>query len=568
MENLAVRVKILLLAGIMLVITCLVAAAGMYSNYQSKQDIDDLYNHNLMATQYLDHANTQLKALDVDVAYVLQQNYAVSARNLVLDDIEGKLNGIKGDVEQVKAIDGSEKAQEIIEKLLSEVDTMLSKVKECKSLGTTPEDKIILYNNLSGVSAITSELSVLTPDNVLQGKLLFQEADDNYTTTIEIFAAIILLGILIGIGVAAVIAKNIAEPLQASVACLNAVANGDLTQEVPAELANRQDEVGEMVQALQKMQQSLRSVLRQVHDEAENSVRMVGEVQSLIGELNDSTQDMSAVTEEMAAGMEETAASTVNLQSLSDDIRDMILANAQEAKDSESYTDEIADRANNIKATMEQSSSNARRIYSDTKSSVEEAIESVKVVEEITTLTQSITAIAEQTNLLALNAAIEAARAGEHGRGFAVVADEVRKLAEQSHETAEQIQALTHEVTSSVQNLSKGSFDLLKFMDENVNKDYERINDMAVQYRDDATHLRDFATRSNKSSQSLTESVETMNNAMSEISKATNEGAIGNTTVAEKVTGVAQMANDILIKINASQDGADNLKAQIAKFKL
>ena len=568
MENLAVRVKILILAGIMLLITIMVAVAGLYSNNLAKQYIDNMYNYNLTATQYLDHASTQLRAINVNAAYVMQQDFSIDNRNFVLDDIIIKLNSIKGDIDKVKEIDRGEKAQAMIENLNTNLESVLKNVTDCKSLGNAPEDRIKIYQKLSTIASISADLTNLTPDNVLQGKLLFQEANDNYDMTIKIFAAIILLGLLIGVAAAIVIAKNIAGPLQKSVQNLEAVANGDLTQEVPVEMTHRNDEVGDMVRALKKMQESLHEVLHNVNKEAESSIEMVNEVQALVGELNDSAQDMSAVTEEMAAGMEETAASTVNMQDLSDKIREQVRESANEAHKSENYTDEISARANSLKRTMEQSSSEAQRIYSNTKSSLEEAIESVKVVDNITTLTQAITNIAEQTNLLALNAAIEAARAGEHGRGFAVVADEVRKLAEQSHETAEKIQELTGKVTSSVQNLSNGAFGLLEFMEENVNKDYEMINNMAIQYRDDASHLREFAVKSNIASKSLTDSIEVMNNAMEEIAKATHEGAVGNSTVAERVTDVAEKANGILEKMNISQQGADNLKQQLAKFKL
>ena len=87
MNQLSVRVKILLLAAIMLVVTCLVAAVGIYSNSQAKQSIDDMYNYNLMTTQYLSDANNQLRGLEMDISYILQQDYAQDDRNLILGDI-------------------------------------------------------------------------------------------------------------------------------------------------------------------------------------------------------------------------------------------------------------------------------------------------------------------------------------------------------------------------------------------------------------------------------------------------------------------------------------------------
>ena len=568
LNNLSVRFKILLLSGILLVIMGIVALVGFYFNYQAKETLNDMYNHNIMSSQFLNDANNHVRTISIDVAYLMQQDFSTEARQVLLDDIADRIKDIHGNAEKLKDIDRSDKAQAALAELDKNLETADANVKTIASLGNSPEDKAKLMDNLAATKGIASNLAVLTPDNVAQGKHLFEGFTISYGRTITAFIVIILLGLIIGVVTGLFIARQIANPLQDSVGRLHAVAAGDLTQEVPPELLNRQDEVGMVVQALAQMQQSLRGVIKNVAAEAESSNAMVKEVQTLVDDLHGSAYDMSSVTEEMSAGMEETAASTVNLQNLSDQLKEQINTSAQEAVKSEAYTEKITNRANELQTTMDKSSSEARRIYAATKTSLEDAIESAKVVDNITTLTQDITDIAEQTNLLALNAAIEAARAGEYGRGFAVVADEVRKLAEQSHDTAEKIKDLTGKVTGSVQNLSGGAFDLLKFMDSNVNNDYDMINKTAVQYKDDAAYLNDFARRSAGAAQQLNQAMETISNAMDEIARATHEGAVGNTTVAEKVASVASRADEILNKINASQKGAENLMQQVAKFKV
>ena len=568
LKDLSVKIKILLLAVIMLVITCIVAAVGIFSNHQSKQAADDMYNRNLMTTQYLNEATVQLRTMESDVDYLLLQDFTQENQKLLIDDLIAKAKTIQGDADKIKEIDTGERAQESLQKLDGNLADFITSAEGAKSLTTSQEDKAKLMKSLGGVKEISARLSELTPDNIQQGKLLFEASNTVYERTIKIFLAILLAGLVIGVVAARIISKNIADPLEESVGLLNAVADGDLTQELPVELADRRDEVGEMVASLEKMQGALRAFLKDVHEEAERSVAMVHEVQELVGALNDGAQDMSAVTEEMAAGMEETAASTSNLENLSDQISASVKSNADEAEKSEAYTNEVAERASKLKQDMDASSKKAQDVYHQTKDSVEDAIEAAKVVDNITLLTKDITDIAEQTNLLALNAAIEAARAGEAGRGFSVVADEVRKLAEQSQQTAEKIQSLTGRVTSSVSDLSEGANGLLQFMEQNIAKDYEAITKTADQYRADADYLRDFARKSSEASQGITNDVDTMNNAITQIAKATQEEAQGNTQVAEKVTEVAEKANQILEKVRESQEGAEKLKEQVAKFKV
>ena len=563
MKDYAVRTKVFILSVFLLAAILVVAVVGIYSNHQAQRSLDDMYHHNLMSTQYLNDANTRLRKISVNVPYILQENITADNRKILVDDVLGNLAVIRHDMEELKEIDTSDRAQATIAELEKNLSVATDKVGAVNNMGTTPEDRVAIFDNLASLTVISSNMAVLTPDNVFQGKQLFEANNVRYERTVYSFAIIIVIAVGFGILVSRRIADNISDPLVASIGHLSAVASGDLSREIPRELSDRADEIGTVVKALGKMQ----GFMKQVHEEAEQTDAMVAELEEMLQGLNNDTQDMSAVTEEMSAGMEETAASTSSVQHLSEGLSEGIKGAADAAHASEAYTREVEQRAADLQTSMEQSRLNTRQIYGGTKASVEEAIESAKVVEQIDQLTLEISEIAEQTNLLALNASIEAARAGEQGRGFAVVAGEVGKLAEQSRGTAEKIKGLTGQVTGSVQALSSGTYKLLSFIDENVRSDYDLMDKTAEQYKGDAEYFRKTAEVTTSRSRKLLDSVSEMNAAMEGIRNATHEGAEGNTRIAEKVVGMAAEYENILAKVRTFKEGTARLKNLVAAFK-
>lgn len=417
----------------------------------------------------------------------------------------------------------------------------------------------VKYLGFAPIKSTGWSIAVAAPiEEVLSG------LDSLKTVIIIVSVIFLLLGTVYGY----FIARTIATPITAISKRLRIMASGDFSNALLTKYARMKDEIGVLARSLNEMQASVSDVVKTVIGQSTNVSEIINIAEKKVYELNGELEDVSATTEELSSGMEETAASAQEMNATSLEIESAVELISAKAKEGAVSADEINKRATELRESFLDSQQNAVSIFTDTKEKLEKALVESKTVEQINTLATGILQITSQTNLLALNAAIEAARAGEAGKGFAVVAEEIRKLAEDSKNTATQIQQITKEVIHSVDNLASSSNNLLTFMSTDVDKDYNTMLDATDKYKKDAEFIESMVDDFYTTSEKLTVSIDNMMKAINEITAATNEGAEGTNNIAQKTSVVVQKSSDVLEQTNLSKESSDKLLQAVEKFKV
>jgi twitching motility protein PilJ len=149
--------------------------------------------------------------------------------------------------------------------------------------------------------------------------------------------------------------------------------------------------------------------------------------------------------------------------------------------------------------------------------------------QEIGNIVELINDIADQTNILALNASIQASMAGEAGRGFAVVADEVQRLAERSANATKQIEVLVRTIQAdtneAVVSMERSTTDVVggALLAENAGAALEEIEQVSNQIASLVQNISESSRVQNRSAEVVTRNTEMLQQINSQTAASTAE---------------------------------------------
>ena len=282
-------------------------------------------------------------------------------------------------------------------------------------------------------------------------------------------------------------------------------------------------EVKEISYLIEELQDRVISTIIKTQQESVHIQDMVSGTSVHVNKMNGNIMEISALMEETGASVATQTQSIIEIDNTCDKVTVEIDELAERAETITLRADEIIGRVEQMVPEVLRDKENALKLTIESKEKLRTAIEETKVITQIVEVSQAISEIANQTNLLSLNASIEAARAGEAGRGFAVVAEEIKKLSETTGSEIGKVNSLTEKVLRSVETLSEASESIIVFLDEVVLKDYDKLETLADNYKEDATYYAEVSNMLSINTKELRKAITDINDILNGISTSQKE---------------------------------------------
>ena len=414
--------------------------------------------------------------------------------------------------------------------------------------GKTVDSQVVEYDfkgkTKYAAYAVTSDQSAVLVISADESDIL---ASINSLTLRSIVVALIIVVIF---GVLAILFSSvIVKPINIITEVVNKIGELDFTEsQDQTMLDKRTDEFGRMGRQVRSMQTKLSSIISDIKDQAqlvsetaENLANSAEETTSNIEQIEKAVQEIAQGATSQAGETQNATEQIVKMGNMIEDTTAQVSTLLTTADQMSSSGEEASGIIENLRATNETAGKSIDIIYDQTN----RTNASAQNIQEATTLIRS---IADETNLLSLNASIEAARAGENGRGFAVVASQIQKLAEQSNQSAVQIDGI-------IQSLLEDSGKSVEIMDEvkkvmseqseNVEKTsaiFEQINGGIQHTISGVNTISDAAKNLDDSRKSIVDSVQDLTAISEENAAGTEETSASTAEVVAIVDGVSKNA--------------------------
>ncbi|WP_345855861.1 methyl-accepting chemotaxis protein [Shewanella algae] len=420
-------------------------------------------------------------------------------------------------------------ADEQIKRLQNKLATMSGNIQ-----GQLSQEIIPLYQVIDPISGKIADLVTLQLDVARQER---DQAQNLYSSSVVLFISLVSVAIIASLLLSVWVNRSVMLPIGDILTQLKKIrSDSDLTVQFKTFNA---DELGQISDNLRDVISHLRGILNNIANAANTVSDSATELSSFTQQTNERMHRQQAETEQTATAMNEMTATVSE-----------VAQSTTAAADSAHSADASAANGDSI---VQESIASMVALSTQIQGTAQVITHLANESQNIGRVLDVIKGIAEQTNLLALNAAIEAARAGEQGRGFAVVADEVRTLASRTHSS-------TQEIESMIATLQTGVQEAVTAMEQGITQ-VEQANSKANMAGE---ALKEIVVSVDSIAQ-LNTHIATAAEEQSSVAEDINRSIM---TISDITQQSAQAANELTESVSNLSHLAENMRAEVARFRL
>jgi methyl-accepting chemotaxis protein len=570
LKNVKVRVKLIVSFLIVALLIGIVGGIGIYSLKRVGDNAEKMYSQNLQGLYMVTDSKQNLTEIKSDLADLINSKYEKesSVKTKLEKSIEDNKEETDNYITKLEKMSMSDEEKKVFEdftnqmnqyRILRENTIILIDAENYE--GATEEYKDVP----KATDAMFENLDKLVEMNLEQSKAANDSIMSIYAASNMIMAVLSIIGFVLAIMIGLILANDINKPLQVIKLFGEKLSNYDLSHDFKV---TRGDEFGQVGDALFKAQVNIKNLVKIIIDNSQNISASSEELSATVEELSSKALNVDEAVNKIANNMQETSAGTEEISASIQEVDSSINILSQKAMDGSTNANNAKKRATEVKNNSQKALTEAKEMSNEKQQRMVKVIEDGTVVDNIKVMADTIADIAEQTNLLALNAAIEAARAGEMGKGFAVVAEEVRTLAEQSADAVNNIKETITKVQEAFTNSIDTGNDILAFINNEVNTQFEEYEKTGNKYYDDSDFVSNMSEEIAAMSEEVTATVGQVSEAIQNMAEAAQKSNEHTGVIKESMDETTQALEQVALTAQGQAELAQRLNEIVQRFKI
>lgn len=339
--------------------------------------------------------------------------------------------------------------------------------------------------------------------------------------------------------------------------------SGDLTREITIDTG---DELEVIAGNMNAFLEQVRNLVKEVARSTEEILTTGQEMDETVSENTRIMNVMNSEIADISNNMEQSAASS---KTLSENLSESASQIAEFAKNVEEIRSKVQlanESAQTASAVAKENRKNAMESIEAMQERMRKTSRDVQKIEQVRKIAEEIGAIASQTRMLSLNAQIEAARAGDMGAGFAVVATEVGNLSNDIDTSVTEINTINGQVLAAVGTLTEVLEEMIRFVTEDVAKDYDAFAILGEEYGATTDSIRQQMQEIGGQSAQISKDISDITRDVQQITATVIETAESANDIASSTGQIADSLERLSNTSHMNSKHSGKLNEQVTKY--